>query len=64
MTSLLHDRLLDRSAVIELTSLSYATIHRGMQAGTFPRAVKISKNRVAWPASSIDAWLKSKMEAA
>jgi prophage regulatory protein len=44
-------------AVIGLTSFSKATIYRKMDDGTFPRALKIGKSRVAWRESEIAAWI-------
>lgn len=51
------DRLLPMRAVIELTSLSKATIYRKIADGTFPRPLKIGKSRVAWRESEIAAWI-------
>ena len=51
------DRLLPMRAVIGLTSFSKATIYRKMADGTFPRALKIGKSRVAWRESEIAAWI-------
>jgi predicted DNA-binding transcriptional regulator AlpA len=35
-----------------------------MNQGTFPRPVDIGGKLVAWPESSIDAWISAKLEAA
>lgn len=52
------DPLLPMSAVRSVTSLSKATIYRKMGDGSFPRAVKIGKSRVAWRQSDIANWIE------
>lgn len=49
-------RLLKMDEVRRETSLHRATIYRQIQAGTFPRPVQISLNRVGWWESDIEAW--------
>ena len=49
-------RLLKIREVIEQTSLSRPAIYRAIQAGTFPRQHRISKQRVAWREADIEAW--------
>lgn len=55
------DRLLDKWAIEERTSLDISTIYRKMKAGTFPQPVRIGKRRVAWRESDVAEWL-SKLE--
>jgi prophage regulatory protein len=55
------ERFLAIKKVIEKTSLSRSQIYAEMADGIFPRPVKISGNRVAWPESSIEAWMVSKI---
>lgn len=50
--------------VCRITTLSRATVYRGVSNKTFPQPVRISANRIAWPAEAIHAWVTSKMEAA
>ena len=50
------DRLLNKWAVEERTSLDITTIYRKMKAGTFPQPVRIGRRRVAWRESDIAAW--------
>lgn len=45
--------------VVRLTSLSRPTIYRMVKRGEFPRQIKLSKYRVAWRFSEIEAWLNS-----
>jgi prophage regulatory protein len=58
------ERLLPLPAVLERTSHSRAGLYDAMNKGDFPKPVRISANRVAWPSSSIDAWIAAKMRAA
>jgi prophage regulatory protein len=57
-------RFLTATAVAEMTSLSRATIDRKVAAGDFPRPIKISSRRKAWPESVISAWMAEKQESA
>jgi len=50
------DGLIDIDKVVQGTSLSRSSIYRGIRAGTFPPAVRVSSGRVAWRVSDIDAW--------
>jgi prophage regulatory protein len=50
------ERLLDKWAVEECTSLDITTIYRQMMSGRFPRPVRVGVRRVAWRASDIVAW--------
>lgn len=57
-------RLLPIAKVIDKTSKSRSAIYDEVKAGTFPKPIRISSNRVAWPEPAVDAWIVSKMEAA
>ena len=59
----MHDRLLRRRQVEEITGLSRSSIYRLMQDGEFPRPVKVGPAAVRWRASDITAWLESRPEA-
>lgn len=52
------DRLLNKWAFEERTSLDITTIYRKMKAGTFPQPVRVGRRRVAWRESDIAAWLE------
>ena len=54
------DRLLRRRQVEELTAMSRSGIYRAMQAGDFPRPVKIGAAAVRWRESDIVRWLESR----
>lgn len=53
------DELLSLPDVMALTSLSRASIYRGMDRGLFPRSVRISRARIAWRASEVNVWLRA-----
>jgi prophage regulatory protein len=55
------ERFLPIAAVVERTSLSRAYIYEAVAKGRFPKPVRISVNRVAWPASLVAAWIASKI---
>ena len=44
----------------EYTSLSRATINRHRKVGDFPKAVKITNNRIGFVVSEVDEWLGSR----
>ena len=50
------DLLLDRRALEKRVAMDITTIYRKMQAGTFPRPVRIGVRRVAWRESDVVAW--------
>ena len=43
--------------VVRMTGLSESTIERRIEDGAFPKATKISKRRIGWPAHKVKAWL-------
>lgn len=47
--------------VIERTSLSRSTIYEMMQAGRFPKPVKLHLRSNAWIESEINDWLASRV---
>jgi prophage regulatory protein len=48
---------LRRPAVETATGLSRSSLYAMMDAGDFPRPIRIGKRAVAWPQSSIETWL-------
>jgi len=58
------DELLTLTDVMAITSLSRASIYRGMHRGEFPRSIQVSRGRVAWRASGINTWIATRSEAA
>ena len=55
----MHDKLLRRREVEEITGMSRSSIYRLMKAREFPRGVRIGSKVVRWRLSEIMAWLKS-----
>ena len=61
------NQLLKISQVCEITGLSRPTIYLMINPKssrydeTFPKAVKLSVNRVAWSAREINQWIEAKM---
>ncbi len=51
-------------AVLERVSWSRAKLYDAIAKGDFPKPVRLSPNRIAWPESVVSAWISSKMEAA
>jgi prophage regulatory protein len=41
------------------TGLSKSEIYRRIKLGTFPKPLKLGARAVAWPAASIEEWVKS-----
>ena len=56
----MHDRLLRRRQVEEITGMGRSSIYRLMQEGEFPRPVRIGPAAVRWKASDITAWMESR----
>jgi prophage regulatory protein len=50
-------------AVVDLTSLSKATVYRKINEGSFPPPLKIGKARVAWRQSDVALWLDQQARA-
>jgi len=62
MTDRRHDNLLRLPEVRARCKLSRTTIYRKMNAGTFPRSIRISEGVTAWYESDIDTWIANPME--
>jgi prophage regulatory protein len=61
MASHAPDRFLRLNTVLDRTGLSRATLYRKIQAGTFPKQVKIAERCCGWRESAIEEWLKNPM---
>ena len=53
-------RLIRLSTVLSRTGLSRATTYALMDAGEFPRPVRLSSRAVAWFEDVIDNWIESR----
>lgn len=56
------DRFLSAAHVVDLTSLSRPTIYRRMDAGDFPKPVRLSPRRVGWKEAEVRAWMAQAAE--
>jgi prophage regulatory protein len=54
-------RLLRLPQVIERTALRRSTIYEMMQAGTFPKPVKLNLRSNGWLENEISDWLESRI---
>lgn len=50
------------SGVLAQTGISKTQLYRLVQAGKFPKPVKLSKRISVWDASLVDQWLAAKFE--
>ncbi|WP_426046056.1 helix-turn-helix transcriptional regulator [Brevundimonas sp. TWP3-1-2b1] len=46
------------------TSLSRGTVYNMVERGEIAKPVRLTENRIAFPAEVVDAWCASKLEAA
>jgi prophage regulatory protein len=56
------DTILRLPSVKERTGLGRASIYAGVRNGTFPAPVKLGERAVGWLASSVDAWIQSRVQ--
>ncbi|WP_374709406.1 helix-turn-helix transcriptional regulator [Novosphingobium capsulatum] len=49
------------NAVLDRTRLTRATLYRKIQAGTFPRQVRIATRCTGWRQSAIREWMRNPM---
>ena len=56
-------RLIPLKEVVARTSLSRAHLYRMMNAGAFPRPVKITDKRLAFVESEVDSWIDERVAA-
>lgn len=50
-------QLLNLRDVTRLTTLHHATIYRMIKRDEFPKQIRISRKRVVWRASEVEAWI-------
>ncbi len=56
-------KMLRRREVEAITRLSRSSIYNGVNAGTFPRPVRLTQMSVAWLESEINDWLRERIAA-
>ena len=52
------ERLVRMAEVRERTGLARASIYRMMDAGTFPKLIRLGPSTIAWRETEIDAWIR------
>lgn len=57
----LHQALMRRKTVQELTGLSRSGLYVAIKNGAFPKPIKIGLRAVAWKATDIYTWIESKI---
>ncbi|CAA0155936.1 hypothetical protein AB945B12_00243 [Acinetobacter baumannii] len=66
-TTFVMNKIINIKQVIEFTGLSRATIYSLLDPKsdyydpTFPKQIRLTKNRVAWSALEINEWIESKL---
>ena len=58
------ERLLPINVVLDRTSFSRSTLYDHVKRGLFPKPVRLSANRVAFPESAVNAWVADKLAGA
>ncbi|MDR7155695.1 prophage regulatory protein [Sphingobium xenophagum] len=61
MTAQPPDRILRLNTVLDRTGLSRATLYRKVQAGTFPRQIRIATRCTGWRESAVNDWMRNPM---
>ena len=54
-------RFISMREVRDRTSLSKTTIHNRINAGTFPRPVRLGGSRVAFIEAQVEEWMKARV---
>lgn len=57
-------KFLTMKAVVARTSLSRTTLWRQINAGNFPKPVRLAGRRVAFDEAAVEAWIREKLELA
>jgi len=61
MTTEPSDRILRLNNVLDRTGLSRSTLYRKVQAGTFPKQVRIAARCAGWRESAVNEWITNPM---
>ena len=54
-------KILRRPAVEAITGLSRSTIYQNMQAGEFPKPIRLGAKAVGWVESEIVDWIETRV---
>jgi prophage regulatory protein len=55
------DRILRLPTVLKLTGLCRSTLYRKVDAGKFPRQIRIAERCVGWRESAVRDWMQNPM---
>ena len=56
-------RIIRRTEVLFMTGLATSTLYAKMQAGEFPRPIKLGRRAVGWKSNDVELWITQKSEA-
>ncbi|WP_370278582.1 helix-turn-helix transcriptional regulator [Pontibacterium sp.] len=56
----IQSQILRRRDVEKAVGLSCSTIYRMMDAGTFPKPIRLTPSRVGWKESDIQKWIEDR----
>ena len=54
-------QLIDKKALVKMVQYSPQHIARLEKAGTFPKRIKLGRNRVAWLLSEVEDWIDERI---
>jgi prophage regulatory protein len=54
--------LLNRQSVQTRTTLSRSSLYAMIAKGEFPAPIKLTGRRVAWPETTVNSWIQSRIE--
>ena len=57
-------RIIRRTEVLFMTGLATSTLYAKMQAGEFPRPIKLGRRAVGWKSNTVELWITQQSEAA
>jgi len=57
-------RIIRRTEVLFMTGLATSTLYAKMQAGEFPRPIKLGRRAVGWKSNDVELWITQRSEAA
>ena len=57
-------RIIRRTEVLFMTGLATSTLYAKMQAGEFPRPIKLGRRAVGWKSNDVELWITQQSEAA
>ena len=57
-------RIIRRTEVLFMTGLATSTIYAKMQAGEFPRPIKLGRRAVGWKSQDVELWITQQSDAA